>query len=103
VEVRARNGSHRFAEVAFMRLYEVRPRKDHRGVDLISDALPFGLSCPYAASQALVGEVCGHHPRRVALGNEASLRCDNQFQIKYGLRTDEMRSCSLFRVCWIVK
>jgi hypothetical protein len=42
-------------------------------------------------------------PRRVALGNEASLRCDNQFQIKYGLRTDEMRSCSLFRVCWIVK
>ena len=24
------------------RIYEVRPRKDHRGVDLISDALPFG-------------------------------------------------------------
>jgi hypothetical protein len=22
-------------------VYEVRPRKDHRGVDLISDALPF--------------------------------------------------------------
>jgi hypothetical protein len=22
--------------------YEVRPRKDHRGVDLLSDALPFG-------------------------------------------------------------
>ena len=22
--------------------YEVRPRKDHRGVDLISEALPFG-------------------------------------------------------------
>ena len=22
--------------------YEVRPRKDHHGVDLISDALPFG-------------------------------------------------------------
>jgi hypothetical protein len=22
--------------------YELRPRKDHRGVDLISDALPFG-------------------------------------------------------------
>jgi hypothetical protein len=22
--------------------YEVRSRKDHRGVDLISDALPFG-------------------------------------------------------------
>jgi hypothetical protein len=23
-------------------IYEVRTRKDHRGVDLISDALPFG-------------------------------------------------------------
>jgi hypothetical protein len=23
-------------------VYEVRPRKDYRGVDLISDALPFG-------------------------------------------------------------
>jgi hypothetical protein len=25
-----------------MRVHEVRPRKDKRGVDLISDALPFG-------------------------------------------------------------
>jgi len=25
-----------------MHAYEVRPPKDHRGVDLISDALPFG-------------------------------------------------------------
>jgi hypothetical protein len=25
-----------------MHVYEVRPRKDHRGVDLISGALPFG-------------------------------------------------------------
>jgi hypothetical protein len=25
-----------------MHIYEVRPGKDHRGVDLISDALPFG-------------------------------------------------------------
>jgi hypothetical protein len=25
-----------------MHVYEVRPRKDHRVVDLISDALPFG-------------------------------------------------------------
>jgi hypothetical protein len=23
-------------------IYEIRPRKDHRGIDLISDALPFG-------------------------------------------------------------
>jgi hypothetical protein len=28
--------------VRSMHVYEVRPRKDHRGVDLISDALPFG-------------------------------------------------------------
>jgi len=25
-----------------MHVYEVRPRKDHHGVDLISDVLPFG-------------------------------------------------------------
>ena len=25
-----------------MHIYEVRPRNDHRGVDLISDVLPFG-------------------------------------------------------------
>ncbi len=25
-----------------MPTYEIRPRRDHRGVDLISDALPFG-------------------------------------------------------------
>jgi hypothetical protein len=25
-----------------MHVYEVRPRKDHRRVDLLSDALPFG-------------------------------------------------------------
>jgi hypothetical protein len=27
-------------------VYEVRPRSDHRGVDLISDALPFGRLWP---------------------------------------------------------
>ena len=27
-------------------VYEVRPRKDHRGVDLICDALPFGRLSP---------------------------------------------------------
>jgi hypothetical protein len=36
--------------------YEVRPRKDHRGVDLISDVLPFGRLLygePNAASNAV--------------------------------------------------
>ena len=39
-----------------MHLYEVRPRKDHRGVDLISDVLPFGrlwYDQPNAASNAI--------------------------------------------------
>jgi hypothetical protein len=38
------------------RVYEVRPRKDKRGVDLISDALPFGglwYDGPNAASNAI--------------------------------------------------
>ena len=37
-------------------VYEVRPRKDKRGVDLISDALPFGrlwYDGPNAVSHAI--------------------------------------------------
>ena len=37
-------------------VYEVRPRKDHRGVDLISDVLPFGrlwYGGPNAISNAI--------------------------------------------------
>ena len=37
-------------------LYDVRPRKDHRGVDLISDVLPFGrlwYDGPNAAENAI--------------------------------------------------
>jgi hypothetical protein len=36
--------------------YEVRPRKDHRGFDLVSDALPFGrlwYSEPNAVGNAI--------------------------------------------------
>jgi len=39
-----------------MHVYEVRPRKDHRGVDLISDVLPFGAlwyAEPNAVSNAI--------------------------------------------------
>jgi len=39
-----------------MHAYEVRPRKDRRGVDLISDVLPFGglwYAGPNAASNAV--------------------------------------------------
>src|SRR5215831_14670237 len=31
-----------FTMEAVKHVYEVRPRKDHRGVDVISDVLPFG-------------------------------------------------------------
>jgi len=39
-----------------MHVYEVRPRKDHRGVNLISNALPFGrlwYGDPNAVSNAI--------------------------------------------------
>ena len=39
-----------------MHVYEVRPRKDKRGVDLVSDALPFGrlwYGEPNAVSNAI--------------------------------------------------
>jgi len=42
-------------------VYEVRPRKDKRGVDLISDALPFGRLCygePNAVSNAISYAKC---------------------------------------------
>ena len=41
-----------------MHVYEVRPRKDKRGVDLISDVLPFGrlwYDGPNAVSNAIGG------------------------------------------------
>jgi len=41
---------------ALQHVYEVRPRKDHRGVDLISDVLPFGALWygePNAVSNAI--------------------------------------------------
>jgi hypothetical protein len=37
-------------------IYEVRPRKDHRGVDLISDALPFGRLW-YGAPNAITNAI----------------------------------------------
>ena len=39
-----------------MHVYEVRPRKDHRGVDLISDALPFG-PLSYDGAQAVANAI----------------------------------------------
>ncbi len=44
------------AMISSQYVYEVRPRKDHRGVDPISGALPFGRLCyrePNAISKAI--------------------------------------------------
>jgi len=40
-----------------MHVYEVRPRKDKRGVDLISDVLPFGWQ-PYRDPNAVSYAIC---------------------------------------------
>jgi hypothetical protein len=45
-------------------VYEIRPRKDHRGVDLISNALPFGR-LRYAepnASDFVINKLPPHTP-----------------------------------------
>ena len=58
-----------------MHVYEVRPRRDKRGVDLISDALPFGrlwYGEPNAISNAIgYAEhfaITGPHANGVGLG-----------------------------------
>ena len=43
-------------------VYEVRPRKDHRGVDLISDVLPFGLL--WYAEQNAISNAIGYAKHR---------------------------------------
>jgi len=35
-------------------VYEVRPRKDKRGVDLVSDALPFAGAMLYDAGRSVI-------------------------------------------------
>jgi len=48
-----------------MHAYQVRPRKDRRGVDLISDALPFGRLW-YGDSNAVVNAITNAMiPRKV--------------------------------------
>jgi hypothetical protein len=37
-----------------MRVYEVRPRNDKRGVDLISDVLPFGSAVMEGRSECVM-------------------------------------------------
>jgi hypothetical protein len=45
-----------FSTLPSMHIYQIKPRKDNRGVDLISDALPFGrlwYGEPNAVSNAI--------------------------------------------------
>jgi len=50
---------HEFPALQVMHAHEVRPRKDHRGVDLISDVLPFGRLW-YAEPQAVANTIRVH-------------------------------------------
>jgi hypothetical protein len=57
-----RSGRHSQLLIHPVHVYEVRPRKDHRGFDLISDALPFGglwYGEPDAISNAMLRTICG--------------------------------------------
>ena len=56
-----------------MHVYEVRPRQDHRGFDLVSDALPFGKLW-YDDADAAVGHAKFYsrsHPSVIRIYNSA--------------------------------
>jgi hypothetical protein len=53
-----------------MHVYEIRPRKDERGVDLISDVLPFGrlwYDGPNAISNAIGYAEHGSHADKAVI------------------------------------
>jgi hypothetical protein len=58
-----------------MHLYQLRPRRDYRGVDLISDAVPFGrlwYGEPNAASNAI------GYAKQLSRSHDAVIRvCDS--------------------------
>ena len=56
-------------------IYEVRPRKDRRGVDLISDVLPFGRLW-YDTPDNAVG-----YAVHCSRSHEALIRCGNRFLV----------------------
>jgi hypothetical protein len=74
-------------------IYEVRPRKDHRGVDLISDALPLGRLCygePNVVTQSVT--VIDHAAKIPMRGGDevllrlAALRLSSPFAQRLALR-----------------
>jgi hypothetical protein len=58
-----------------MHVYEVRPRKDHRGVTLISDALPFG-ALSYGEPNAINNAV--NYARFYSRSHDAVIRVYDQ-------------------------
>ena len=54
-----------------LHIYEIRPREDHRGVDLISDVLPFGRLW-YAEPNALANAI--HYAKFFSRSHDAVIR-----------------------------
>ena len=91
-------------------LYEVSPRKDHRGVDLISDALPFGRLwygdfVPRLSVTPFNG-VCGNNRVGSVYGDDAKSRSPERLARALGhgnsLRTAtqlEGGACPRYRFC----
>src|SRR6266550_6783922 len=93
-------------------VYEVTPRKDHRGVDLISDALPFGrvlsrtrranrlafmLCNCYSASSAVEPRPCNDVLRNAIASSATSGQYSKECRVhpsRFGLSV--IRSCSQF-------
>jgi hypothetical protein len=69
-----------------MHIYEVRPRQDHRGFDLISDALPSTALVPKKQCNKLRGaRIPGDLPWRG--GHESARRSNNRLSAPVSARS----------------
>jgi hypothetical protein len=77
-------------------VYEVRPRKDHRGVDLISDALPFGR-LGYGEPNAIKNAI--DYAKFYSRSHDAVIRVYDQMghanRLALAQLSRELRSCDL--------
>jgi hypothetical protein len=62
-------------------VYEVRPRKDHRGVDLISEALPFGRLL-YGREKTVSNTI--DYAMHYSRSHDAVIRAQGRFQRTVG-------------------
>ena len=75
-------GEDRKGSVCSQHLYEVRPRKDHHSVDVISDALLFGRLWHYepnAVSNAKAKDTGALTQPPPAMGALEELKCERRF------------------------